>query len=74
LRGALQNQKLTDEVVEQGQADGGERCDQEHGGEVRRRGGEAAEVGDGERLLAVLQVADQDEERTRWRSAWQSIW
>ena len=73
MRRALQDQVLADEVVERGQADAGERGDEKDDGEARRRRRDAAVGRDFERVTALIEEADQDEERAG-RDAVLSIW
>ena len=63
LRGALQHQILADEIVQRRQADGGERGDQEHDRQIRRGRRHAAVGRDFERMAALIQIADQHEQR-----------
>ena len=62
LRGALQNQEFADEIIQHGQADAGQRGDQEDGREPGRDRGDAAVIGDGKRMPAFIEEADQDEQ------------
>ena len=65
MRRALQHQKLAHEVIQRGQPDAGQRGDQEGRREPGRHRRDPAVIGDLERMPALIEQADDDEQRAR---------
>ncbi len=63
LHGAGEDEELADEAGEHGQADGGERGDDEHGDDPGQLRGEAAELAHVVGAVALVEQAQQHEER-----------